>query len=97
MNKLVGIINSLNYQELKLIQKDVLEGNLAKLINERIKEFEKNETENNICPTCGTPLNEENTKFVLIFGPIDFKKKARFDEIDCLSFFIEKLKNKIYK
>ncbi|MEM4397033.1 MAG: hypothetical protein QW757_00230 [Candidatus Woesearchaeota archaeon] len=48
MNKLVGIIDSLDYYELKLIQKDLLEGNLAKLINARIKEFENKKE--NFCP-----------------------------------------------
>lgn len=98
MNKLVSLINSMNYNDLKLIQRDVIEGNLAKLINEKIKEFEnRNFDDNKICPTCGINLNEKNKKFTLIFGSEDFKKKAVFDEIDCLSFFIEKLKNTIHK
>ncbi|MEM2131095.1 MAG: hypothetical protein QXR96_01100 [Candidatus Woesearchaeota archaeon] len=95
MNKLVGIIDSLDYNELKLIQKDLIEGNLAKLINARLKDFENKKE--SFCPICGSELNEENAKFILIFDTSSSKKKAFFDEIDCLSFFIEKLKNNLYK
>jgi len=93
MNNLTRIINALDYKELKAIQRDLAEGNVGKLITERIDTIEKsigNDTK--ICPTCGTDVKEESAKFVLIFGPQDFRKKASFCGHDCLGFFIQKVK-----
>ncbi len=94
MNKLIGIINSLDYKELKAIQKDVSEGNMGKLIKERMDEIEKSMGyEERVCPTCGSKISEETAKYILVFGSSDFRKRAMFDEMDCLTFFIERLKS----
>ena len=93
MNKLIHIINSMNEQELKLIQKDLFEGNISYLIKKRLNEKKKEVDENKVCPVCGTKLTEVTAKYILVFGLKDFRKKAMFDEIDCLGFFISKLKN----
>jgi len=93
MNNLVRIINALDYKELKAIQKDLAEGNLGKLIAQRIKNIEVSAgNDANVCPTCGINIKEESAKFILIFGPPDFRKKASFCGHDCLSFFIQKVK-----
>ncbi len=94
MNKLKGIISAMNYKELKEIQKDLAEGNMGKLIKQRIDEVEKTFSfEEKVCPTCGNRVTEESAKYSLVWGPADFRKRALFDEIDCLGFFIEKLKS----
>ena len=93
MNHLVRIINSLDYKELKAIQKDLAEGNMGKLIAERISNIEKSARfDDKVCPTCGNKINEEEARFTLIFGHAGFKKKASFCGHDCLTFFIDKLK-----
>jgi hypothetical protein len=94
MNKLAGVVNSLNYRELKAIQRDLAEGNMGKLIQARIEEIEKTlGYDERTCPTCGNKVEEATAKYILIFGPPDFRKRGLFDEIDCLTFFIDKLKN----
>jgi len=90
MGKLGNIINGMNYNDLKAIEKDLYEGNIAKLVKIRKKGFEKLFSEK-ICPTCGNSMKETKAPFTLIFGPDDFKKKASFCGLDCLSFFIKKL------
>jgi hypothetical protein len=93
MNRLIGIINSMNYRELKEIQKDLAEGNIGKLIKARIDSIEKTLGYNEkVCATCGNSLTEENIRYSLVFGPSDFRKRASFCGNDCLSFFMEKLK-----
>jgi hypothetical protein len=94
MNKLTGIVSSLNYRELKEIQRDLAEGNMGRIIKARMDEIEKNlGYEERICPTCGNKVEEATAKYILVFGPPDFRKRGLFDEIDCLTFFIDKLKN----
>jgi hypothetical protein len=91
MNKLVGIIEALDVRELKEIQKDLAEGNIGRLIKNRLDSIEQTRKDEKVCPTCGTHLTEEDARYILIFGPPDFRKRALFDEIDCLTFFIQKL------
>ena len=92
MNHLIRIINSLDYKELKAIQKDLAEGNMGKLVAEKISNLEKSTGfDNKVCPTCGNKINEKVARYTLIFGPGDFKKKASFCGHDCLTFFIEKI------
>lgn len=88
----------MNYEELKNVQKDLIEGNMGKLIYSRINEFEKKHKHGEkVCPTCGSSV-DENSPYTLIFGPPDFKKKATFCALDCLDFFLQKVKtqNKIH-
>ena len=93
MNHLVRIINSLDYKELKAIQKDLAEGNMGKLIAEKIFNIEKSiGVDDKVCPTCENKINEKEAHYTLIFGPVDFKKKASFCGHDCLTFFIDKIK-----
>lgn len=89
MNKLARLIENLDETDLKLIRKDLKAGNIEKLINKRIKE-KKEENPNEVCPVCNSPIGEENV--TLIFGPKDLRKKASFDGIDCLEYFLDKVK-----
>jgi hypothetical protein len=96
MNKLSNIISSMNYQDIKAIEKDLYEGNIAKLVQTRKKWFENLVGEKN-CPTCGNPVNENDSGYTLQFGPSDFRKKATFCGLDCLSYFIKKLEQEVSK
>ena len=92
MNKLAKIINELSYDELKLIKKDLIEGNIEKLINLRLKNLEEDMV-GIVCPICNTSITDpDNGALTLFFGPKDFRRKATFDGADCMEYFMESLK-----
>lgn len=95
MNKLSKIINDLDYEELKLIKKDLELGNIEKLVTIKIKEHEG--VKSIICPVCHTIIqNPDDGAFTLFFGPAGFRKKASFCATDCLEYFINHIKNLSY-
>ena len=88
------VIDVLDYNELMRFKSDLDSGaiTLKKLLEEKIKgklkEHEK------ICATCSSQLNfYKANNYTLVFGPDDFKKKASFCGLDCLEYFIIKLKD----
>lgn len=87
MNKLSEIIGNLSLNELNLIKQDLDEGNIHKLINKRLK---REDDKISICPVCGAEI-DKNTAFILEFGK-EIRKRAFFDELDCLNYFIRQLK-----
>ncbi|MFH0870384.1 MAG: hypothetical protein V1866_05000 [archaeon] len=89
MNKLSKIINELDEDELELIRKDLEAGHIERLINQRITE-KKEQDFNKVCPVCQTPIDEES--LTLIFGPKGLKRKASFCALDCLQYFVNKIK-----
>jgi hypothetical protein len=84
MNKLAELIRSLPPEDIILIKKDLDEGNIGRLVTERIAELELPQR---VCPVCNTPLDDD-APYVLYFGT-GVRKKARFDALDCLQNFIE--------
>jgi hypothetical protein len=94
MNKLNDMINSMNYEDLKKIERDLNEGHISKLINTRLKKIDQNKK---ICPICYKDIMEGEEAFTLTFGPSDFKKKASFCALDCLEFFISQMREKEIK
>jgi hypothetical protein len=89
MNRLAKLIESLDEGDLKLIKKDLEIGNIEKLINKKLQD-KKEEDFNKVCPVCQTPIEEEN--LTLIFGPEDLRKKASFCAMDCLEYFLNRIK-----
>ena len=87
MNKLATIINSMDYRDLKSLQRDLYEGNIGNLIKKNIDKTDS--ISKRICPTCGTTLKKP--PYSLEFGREDFKKRAGFCGLDCLSFFVTNL------
>ena len=88
------VVDILDYDELMRFKGDVDSGAVAikKLIEEKIrkklKEHEKT------CATCSGELKFYNSSnYTIVFGPDDFKKKASFCGLDCLEYFIIKLKD----
>ncbi|MBS3095847.1 hypothetical protein J4480_00235 [Candidatus Woesearchaeota archaeon] len=84
----------LDYNELMRLKNDFDSGAVAlkRLLEEnmkkKLKEHEK------ACATCSSQLNFYKTNnYTLVFGPDDFKKKASFCGLDCLEYFIIKLKD----
>jgi hypothetical protein len=86
MNRLATLIRGLPEEELLLLKKDVDEGNIARLIAERVAELDLPQK---VCPTCQAPLDDD-APFVLYFGT-GVRKKARFDGRDCLQQFLDDL------
>ncbi|MBI2652025.1 hypothetical protein HYX00_01050 [Candidatus Woesearchaeota archaeon] len=88
------VVDILDYNELMRFKSDLDSGaiTLKKLLEEKIKN--KLKEHEKICATCSSELNFYRTSnYTLIFGPDDFKKKASFCGLDCLEYFIIKLKD----
>jgi len=88
------LFDVLDYNELMRFKSDLDSGAITvkKLLEERIKN--KLKEHEKVCATCSNQLNFYKTNnYTLIFGPDDFKKKASFCGLDCLEYFITKLKN----
>lgn len=84
MNKLAELIKSLSAEDVLRIKQDLDEGNLSRVIAERLAEEEMPQK---VCPVCNTPLDDD-APYVLYFGTV-VRKKARFDALDCLEFFLQ--------
>ncbi len=89
MNRLAKFIDNLDEEDLKLLRKDLGAGNIERLINKKIKE-KREEDFNKVCPVCHTSTEEEN--LTLIFGSKGLRKKASFCALDCLEYFLNKVK-----
>ena len=84
---------SLEYNELIKIKQEINKGNLdiKKEVQEKIEELEKKHAK--ICTTCSNTLDPYNSNnYTIIFGPDDFRKKASFCGLDCVEYFLIKLK-----
>ncbi|MBI2659611.1 hypothetical protein HYX07_00440 [Candidatus Woesearchaeota archaeon] len=87
------VMDILDYNELMRFKNDLDSGALTikRLLEERIKK--KLKEHEKICATCSSNLNFYRTSnYTLVFGPDDFKKKASFCGLDCLEYFIIKMK-----
>jgi len=86
-------LGSLEHYELVRLKNEIEKGNLdiEKEIRGYIKDHEKKHAK--YCTTCSNTLDPYNTNnYTIIFGPDDFRKKASFCGLDCLEYFLIKLK-----
>jgi hypothetical protein len=91
--KLREVIDSLDYNEMVKMRKDIDAGgfHLKKFLDSKIKEQEK--AHDTSCANCFSELDPNRTNnFTLVFGPHDFRKKASFCGVDCLEYFLKELK-----
>lgn len=86
MNKLAELIRTLPKEDLLLIKRDIEEGNLSRVLADRLEEIE---VPKRVCPVCNTPL-DDNAPYILYFGTV-VRQKARFDGLDCLRTFLDDL------
>ncbi len=94
MNQLRQLISQMSEEELRKLKKDLEEGNLYKLINKKLEEYEEVRNKEKICPVCGDKV--ESNAYVLEFGKSYLRRKAYFDGQDCLNYFIQtKMKKKV--
>lgn len=88
------VIDLIEYDDLIKINKDIDGGaiHLKRLVEGKIKEHQK--SHNTQCSECLNQIDPNSVNnFTLMFGPDDFKKKATFCGLDCMEYFIHKLKN----
>ena len=93
MYRFTKFLGSLERYELIRLKNEIEKGNLdvEKEIQDYIKDHEKKHA--NYCTTCSNTLDLYNTNnYTIIFGPDDFRKKASFCGLDCLEYFLIKLK-----
>ena len=86
MNKLAELIRKLPPEDIQLIKRDLDEGNLSRILQERLAELELPQK---VCPVCNAPVADD-APYVLYFGT-GIRKKARFDGKDCLQVFLHEV------
>jgi len=90
--RLRDVVDALDHDELLKIKKDLDGGgfHIKQFIQQKIKE--KEEVHEKFCPVCSSPINPKNiSTYTLVFGPEDFRKKATFDALDCLKYFLQNM------
>ncbi len=87
MERLDKTLEKMSREELLELKRMIQAGEAENIIQRRLEKFKNG---NKVCPVCNTRIIDEG--FTLVFGPIGFKKKATFDGLDCLEYFITKLK-----
>ena len=93
MNKLAKIISEMNEEDLLKIKRDLVAGNIDKVINKRFDELSGHDFSDKQCPVCGEKITSDS--FILEFGSSYLRKRAFFDGVDCLEYFVNsKLKYK---
>lgn len=91
MNKLARLINTLDAKELALIQQDLQQGTLNKIVSQRLERIQAGPEKK--CPVCLSTIHANNA-LNLEYGSTDLRRKAYFDATDCLQHFItHNLKN----
>lgn len=98
MNKLSKIINTLSEEDLLKIKRDLVAGNVDKLVENRLKNFQEVKFSSKTCPVCDGAIS--SSCFVLEFGESYLRRRAYFDGVDCLEYFVNtqlKKESKIHK
>ena len=91
--KFEDVVEILDYNELMRMKGDLDSGALTikKLLQEKIRQRLKEHER--VCATCSSSLNcYSSSNYTLLFGPDDFRKKASFCGLDCLEYFLIRLK-----
>lgn len=86
MNKLAQLINNLSEEDLMMIKRDLISGNIDRIISQKLDNSASQRYSEKICPICGG--NIEDDSFVLEFGSSYLRRKAHFDGADCLEYFL---------
>ncbi len=96
MNKLAKIINDLPKEDVLKIKRDLVAGNIDRLVEKKLRGFEGEKLSEKFCPVCSAEINEN--AFVLEFGSSYLRKRAYFDALDCLEYFVNtRLKHALLK
>ena len=91
--RLRDVIDSLEFDELIKMKKDLEYGGHHLKTFVDIKIDEEKRKHSLVCSVCTNQIKPESTNnYTLTFGPESFLKKASFCGIDCLENFIDDLK-----
>ena len=91
--KFEDFLSCLKYEEMLDIRQDLSAGGrrIRNIVSKKITEFENSHRKT--CSVCLNHIEPESTSnYTLIFGPESFKKKATFCAVDCLTYFLQQLK-----
>lgn len=86
MNKLSKIINDLSEEDLLKIKRDLISGNIDKLIEKKLETLRAHNFSSKQCPVCGGIISSDS--LVLEFGKPYIRRRAFFDGTDCLEYFV---------
>jgi len=93
LNKLAKIIEGLGKEDLLKLKRDLISGNVDRLVQQRLLKYSELNYSEKQCPVCGGEINDD--AFILEFGSPYLRRRAFFDAIDCLEYFVNtKLKKK---
>ncbi|MFH1849947.1 MAG: hypothetical protein ABH879_07245 [archaeon] len=87
VKEVIKAFDQLDYYDLKKLEKEIDSGNLRRKLYENIR---KHEEGRKICVTCGNSLHDK--KFSLVFEHEGLKKTAEFCALDCMEYFISRMK-----
>ena len=86
MNKLSKIISNMNEEDLLKIKRDLIAGNVDKLIEKKLSELKDINYSSKQCVVCGGAITSDS--LVLEFGKSYIRRRAYFDGADCLEYFV---------
>jgi len=86
MNKLAKIIETLGPEDLLKIKRDLIAGNIDKLVEKKLNTYNNLNISEKQCPVCSGEINEG--AYILEFGAPFLRRRAYFDAIDCLQYFV---------
>jgi len=93
MNKLAKIIDGLGKEDLLKVKRDLIAGNIDRLVEQKLHTYHEIELSEKQCPICSGEITEG--AYILEFGEPYLRRRAFFDAIDCLEYFVNtKLKEK---
>ncbi|MFH1439178.1 MAG: hypothetical protein ABIG89_01330 [Candidatus Woesearchaeota archaeon] len=89
VNEFIGAIDE---DELYKLQYDLDKGSagLKRLVEDKLKKIENEPKQ--CCAVCGDKLVDKEGTYSLIFNHDKLKKKASFCALDCMEFFVSRLK-----
>jgi hypothetical protein len=86
LNKLAKLIENLSREDLLKIKKDIISGNVDRLIERRLQEHNQIILYDKQCPVCSGEISQD--AFILEFGAPYLRRRAYFDAADCLEYFV---------
>ena len=92
MNKLAKLIETMSRDDLLRLQKDFEKGTLHNLLHKQLESHVNNRIV--LCPVCSTPVKEGEGYHLQFGNKGQLRKKATFDGIDCLQYFLNNIQNK---
>ena len=90
-----GMIGKLDHHELIGLKSSLEKGDIDMLavLKERIAEKEREH--GMFCSACQNEISPQSAStFTILFGPEGFKKKSTFCAYDCLTYFMENLRER---